>query len=212
MDKIDSKRGSELANVIRSGEMGSVAKEYFELGIDALLDSDAAKSIPVINTIAGIFNATLSVRDHIFGGKLLRFLVQLSEISEEERNEMLRKLGENDKFAGRVGEAIIEILDRMESAKKPELTAKCFAAFARKDITFEELSRILFALERIPSFDIGKIGQFSRAKIEDSVQMEESLLLAFVNAGLGVNNGGLDGGAILPTKLCQLFVKAGLVA
>lgn len=212
MNKKDSPRGSELANVIRSGSMGDAAKEYVELGIDALLASDAAKSIPVVSTIAGIFSTTLSIRDHIFGGKLLRFLSQLSEISENKRNEMLRKLGENDKFAGRVGETIIEILDRMESEKKPELAAKCFAAYAREDISFEELSRILFALERIPSFDIDKIGQFSRAKIEDSVKMDESLLLAFVNAGLGMNNGGLDGGAILPTKLCQLFLKAGLVA
>ncbi|AFY19329.1 hypothetical protein [Pseudomonas sp. UW4] len=212
MDKKDSPRGSELAKVIRSGAMGDVAKEYVELGIDALLASEASKSIPVVSTIAGIFSATLSIRDHIFGGKLLRFLSQFSEISEDKRNEMLRKLGENEKFAGRVGETIIEILERMESAKKPELAAKCFAAYAREDISIEELSRVLFALERIPSFDIEKIGQFSRAKIEDAVKMDESLLLAFVNAGLGMNNGGLDGGAILPTKLCQLFLKAGLVA
>ncbi|OPG73648.1 hypothetical protein B1219_00820 [Pseudomonas ogarae] len=212
MDKKDSPRGSELVKVIRSGSMGDAAKEYVELGIDALLASDAAKSIPVVSTIAGIFSATLSIRDHVFGGKLLRFLSQLSEISEGKRNEMMRKLGENDKFAGRVGERIIEILERIESAKKPELAAKCFAAYASEDISFEELSRILFALERIPSFDIDKIGQFSRAKIEDAVNMDESLLLAFVNAGLGMNNGGFDGGAILPTKLCQLFLKAGLVA
>jgi hypothetical protein len=212
MDKKDSPRGSELAKVIRSGAMGDAAKEYVELGIDALLASEAAKSIPVVSTIAGIFSATLSIRDHVFGGKLLRFLSELSEISEDKRNEMLRKLGENDKFAGRVGETIIEILERMESAKKPELAAKCFAAYAREEISFEEFSRILFALERIPSFDIDKVGQFSRAKIEDAVKMDESLLLAFVNSGLGMNNGGLDGGAILPTKLCQLFLKAGLVA
>ncbi|WP_277593184.1 hypothetical protein [Pseudomonas chlororaphis] len=80
MDKKDSPRGSELAKVIRSGAMGDVAKEYVELGIDALLASEASKSIPVVSTIAGIFSATLSIRDHIFGGKLLRFLSQLSEI------------------------------------------------------------------------------------------------------------------------------------
>ncbi|AVX89008.1 hypothetical protein [Pseudomonas sp. VE 196-7] len=212
MGKKDSSRGLELAKVIRSGAMGDAAKEYAELGIDALLASEAAKSIPVISTIAGIFSATLSIRDHIFCGKLLRFLSQLSEISEDKRNEMLRKLGENEKFAGKVGETIIEILERMESSKKPELAAKCFAAYAREGISFEELSRILFALERVPSLDIDKIGKFSKAKIEDAVKMDESLLLAFVNAGLGMNNGGLDGGVVRPTKLCQLFLKVGLVA
>lgn len=48
MDKKDSPRGSELAKVIRSGAMGDAAKEYVELGIDALLASEAAKSIPVL--------------------------------------------------------------------------------------------------------------------------------------------------------------------
>lgn len=41
------------------------------------------------------------------------------------------------------------------------------------------------------------------------MKMDESLLLTFVNAGLGKNNGGFDGGVILPTELCHLFVKFG---
>ena len=41
--------------------------------------------------------------------------------------------------------------------------------------------------------------------IENSMKMDESLLLAFVNAGLGVNNGGFSGGAVVPTNLCKLL-------
>lgn len=37
---------------------------------------------------------------------------------------MVDKLNEDDKFSGRAGAAVIEILDRMESQKKPELAAK----------------------------------------------------------------------------------------
>ena len=68
---------------------------------------------------------------------------------------------------------------------------------------------MLVALERIPAFDIPALAAFSMCDIYESVRMEQSLLLAFVNAGLGQNNGGLDGGAILPTELCEIFVRAG---
>ncbi|MDD3758253.1 MAG: hypothetical protein PHN76_08815 [Advenella sp.] len=206
----ESKQGFEVVKVLRSKSLVNTGKEYLELGLDGMLESDALKNIPFVSTVVGIFSMIGSVRDHMLANKLLRFFSQLSEISQEERINMVEKLNEDDKFSGRVGATIIEILDRMESQKKPELAAKCFAAFARNEISYEELRRILFALERVPSFDIEKLGGFSEVTIKESLKMDESLLLSFVNAGLGKNNGGYDGGAIVPTNLCRIFVKIGI--
>jgi hypothetical protein len=201
----DSKRGLAIANVLQSDSVVNVGKEYLELGIDTLLEAGVLKDIPFVNSVVGIFNAVGSVKDQLLVTKLIRFLGQLSDISIEDRVRMVERLNEDDKFSGGVGSAIIEILDRMESEKKPELAAKCFAAYARIDISFEELRRILWALERIPSFDIEKLVEFSEVTIENSLKMDESVLLAFVNAGLGVNNGGFSGGAVIPTNLCKLL-------
>lgn len=208
--KKDTKRGSAVVNVLRSDSIVDVGKEYLEIGVDTLLESGALKDIPLVNTVVGIFNAAGSVRDQILATKLLRFLIKLSEVPQEERIAMIEKLNEDEQFSGRAGTAVIELLDRMESEKKPELAAKCFAAYARNEISFEELRRILLALERVPSFDIEKLQEFSKATIEESLIMDEALLLAFVNAGLGKNNGGFDGGAIVPTKLCKKFVEIGI--
>lgn len=203
----DTQRGSAVVNVLRSDSVISVGKEFLEIGIDTMLESGALKEIPLVNTVVGIFGAADSVRDQLLTAKLLCFISQLSEVPQEERVTMVEKLNEDDKFSGRAGAAVIEILDRMESEKKPELAAKCFAAYARHEISFEELRRILFALEQVPSFDIEKLERFSKVTIEESLKMDESILLAFVNAGLGKNNGGWDGGAIIPTSLCQIFVR-----
>lgn len=208
--KKDTPRGTVVINFLKSDSTIDIGKEYLEIGVDTLLESGALKDIPIVNTVAGIFKVVDSVRDQLLASKLLRFLIQFSEVSQNERIAMAEKLNEDGKFAGRAGAAVIEILDRMESDKKPELAAKCFAAYARNEIPFEELRRILLALERVPSFDIEKLEQFSQATIDESLKMDEALLLAFVNAGLGQNNGGLDGGAILPTKLCKKFVAIGL--
>lgn len=212
MNNSDTTRGQGIVSVLRSDSVMSLGGEYLELGIDAALDTGVLKDIPFVSTVVGIFNVAGTVKDQLLTSKLIRFLNQLSSISMEERVEMIEKLNENDKFAGRAGSVLIEILDRMESEKKPELAAKCFAAYAKEEISFEELRRILLALERVPSFDIEKLVAFSKAQITDSMQMDESMLLAFVNAGLGVNNGGFDGGAIIPTKLCEVFIRIGLVS
>lgn len=205
--KKDTQRGSAVLSVIRSDSVFGVGKEYLELGIDAVLDSEAIKDIPLVSTVVGILGAAGSVRDQLLTNKLLRFIGQLSEIPQEERIAMVERLNDDDKFSGRAGAVLIEILDRMESEKKPELAAKVFAAYAKNKISFEEFRRILVALERVPSFDIEKLEEFSKATIEESLAMDESILLAFVNAGLGKNNGGFDGGAIIPTSLCKKFVQ-----
>lgn len=211
MDK-DTQRGSAVVSVLKSDSVVGVGKEYLEVGIDTLMESGALKDIPLVNTVAGIIGAAGSVRDQLLANKLIRFISQLSDIPQKERIAMVEKLNEDDKFAGRAGAALIEILDRMESEKKPEFAANFFSAYARNEISFEELRRILVALERLPSFDIEKLESFSKAAIEESIKMDESLLLAFVNAGLGKNNGGFDGGAIIPTSLCKLFVKVSIDA
>lgn len=207
MQKKDTQRGKAVVEVMQSESVVSIAKEYLEVGIDNLLESGALKDIPLVNTVAAIFSTAGSIRDQLLATKLLRFLSQLSKISKANRIAMVRRLNEDNKFSGKAGAAVIEILDRMESDKKPELAAKVFAAYAREEISFEELRRLLLALERVPSFDIDKLEQFSNTEIEDSMKMDESLLLAFVLAGLAQNNGGFGGGAIRPSNLCKLFVR-----
>lgn len=164
-----------------------------------------------MSTVVGVFNAGTSIRGYMFASKLVRFLKEFAAIPESERISMIEKLNEDEKFAGKVGSAILEIVDRLESEKKPEIAAQCFSAYAKEQITYEDLRRLLVALERLPSFDLGKLRDFSEVSFESAVKMDESLLLAFVNAGLGKNNGGFDGGAVMPTNLCKLFVKLGLV-
>lgn len=205
----DTKRGSALINAIKSESVVDLSKEYAEYGLDMLIDSDVLKDIPFINTAVGLFNAVGSARDYILTEKLVRFLTQFSDLSESEREDMVDKLNEGDKFTGKAGGRIIEIIDKMESEDKPELAAKFFKAFAREEINFSEFRRVLGALERIPAFDIPTLANFSICGISESVGMDQSLLIAFVNAGLGENNGGFDGGAILPTEICKIFVKAG---
>ncbi|SNY99092.1 hypothetical protein [Halomonas sp. hl-4] len=211
MNKKITGRGEGVVNVLKSDSVEKLGEDYLEFGIDTALESGVLKDIPFVSSVVGLFNVTGTIRDQMLATKIIKFLSEISEISIDERTEMIDKLNENDKFAGKLGATLIEILDRMESEVKPELSARCFVAYAKGEISFTELRHMLHALERVPTFELAALEEFSKADINESLKMEEPTLLAFVNAGIGQNNGGLDGGAILPTKLCKLFVSSGAV-
>lgn len=103
---------------------------------------------------------------------------------------------------------LIEIIDRMESEDKPEIAAEFLKAFAREEIDFNILRRLLVALERIPSFDIRGLAVFAAIDSNQAVEMDEAFLDGLVNAGLGKSNGAWKR-IIVPTDLCMTFVHAG---
>ncbi|WP_057108992.1 hypothetical protein, partial [Citrobacter freundii] len=204
----DSKRGSELVEVIKSDDVTDLFKEYGEIAIDSALESGTLESIPLLNTLVGIFKTVSSVHDRRFTEKLIRFISGFADLDDATRINMANRLNENDKFAGKAGDRLIEIIDRMESENKPEIAAAFLKAFAFEHIDFITLRRLMVALERIPSFEIDELDTFSKYDENNHHQIsDEALLLSFVNAGLGKNNGGFEGGIILPTDLCAVFVR-----
>ncbi len=204
----DSKRGSELVEVIKSDDVTDLFKEYGEIAIDSALESGTLESIPLLNTLVGIFKTVSSVHDRRFTEKLIRFISGFADLDDATRINMANRLNENDKFAGKADDRLIEIIDRMESENKPEIAAAFLKAFAFEHIDFITLRRLMVALERIPSFEIDELDTFSKYDENNHHQIsDEALLLSFVNAGLGKNNGGFEGGIILPTDLCAVFVR-----
>ncbi|EAO3892651.1 hypothetical protein HBY23_003947 [Salmonella enterica] len=204
----DSKRGSALVEVIKSDDVTDLFKDYGELVIDSALESGTLESIPLLNTLVGIFKTASSVHDRRFTEKLIRFISGFADLDDATRINMANRLNENDKFAGKAGDRLIEIIDRMESENKPEIAAAFLKAFAFEYIDFITLRRLMVALERIPSFEIDELDTFSKYDENNHHQIsDEALLLSFVNAGLGKNNGGFGGGIILPTDLCTAFVR-----
>lgn len=204
----DTKRGGALINALKSDAPVALYKEYAELGIDSLIESDALKSTPFIGTVIGLYKTASSVRDQIFTEKVVRFLLHFSDLSDAERINMTERLNEDDKFAGKAGARLIEIIDRMESESKPEVAAEFLKAFAREEIDYNCLRRLLVALERLPSFDIKELGAFVANTPAQPVELDNAFLDSLVNAGLGKNNGAWKS-SIAPTELCRAFVRAG---
>ncbi|EKH3161627.1 hypothetical protein O7N88_001275 [Salmonella enterica] len=205
----DTKRGTALVRALNTNQLVDLGKDYGEITVDSLMESGLLKDIPVIKTVLGISDAIGGIRDYLFTGKLVRFLTHFSDLSDAQRINMTERLNSDENFAGKAGERLIEIIDRLESENKPEIAAAFLKAFSCKRIDFITLRRLMAALERIPAFDIEELDTFSQynGNNHPGTALDQALMLSFVNAGLAENNGGFGGGIILPTKLCAIFVK-----
>jgi hypothetical protein len=120
--------GSSLVATLRSDEVVSIASDAAELGIDAALAEGLLRDVPVVSTLVSLAKVGLTVRDRLFVRKLLKFLCELKAIPSEERQRMVEKLEADPGYGRNAGEHLIEILDRLDAHRKPEMTARVFAA------------------------------------------------------------------------------------
>ena len=214
---MDSNKNLEAAVVhaLGSSGMGAVAAEYSELGFDSLLSENALRDLPFVNTIIAVGKIGLGINDILFTKKLLRFLSEIKDLSNEERHSMIEKLDQEEGFRQRVGERIIEILDRIDSHKKPEMVARAFRAFAQSKIDYDKFCSLTYAIQMLPLHAIKVVKNFQKKSLGSNHfvlskpdQSEFQIYNAFAIAGLAVMHPALDGALQYgPTALCSTFVS-----
>ena len=208
------KLSNELTRTVKSAELGGLAKEVAEAGIDALLDQEGfVKDLPLVGSVVALAKVGASARDRLLAKKILRFLESLSDIDEKERAEMLEKLEQSEGFRGQVGERLLEILDGLSIDRQPEMVAKTFAAFARGRISDLELKRLVVAIERTPPHELAGARAYAETPAGARIglgQPDPMMLLALQATGLVATSGGYDGGVFYPTPLLEKFLELDL--
>jgi hypothetical protein len=59
-----------------------------------------------------------------------------------------------------VGEHVIELLDRIDSYRKPAMMGEIFNSLARGDVQLLMFHRLITVVERLPSFEIDQVRRF----------------------------------------------------
>ena len=125
----------KLVQSLEAKELGSLTAEYAELGLDALLDDGIAKDIPIIGTIVKVAKLGLNVRDRIYAKKIVGFLVQVAETTQEQRDEFVAK---NCEDVNRFEEAVHLILEQADRFEKTQLIGKIFKACILGEIEYQD--------------------------------------------------------------------------
>ncbi|BEP70831.1 MULTISPECIES: hypothetical protein [unclassified Variovorax] len=205
-----TKQPSKAVTVLRDEGLVEVGKEYAELVIDTFMSDGFLKDVPVVGTLVALWKGGQTVSDQIFLRKIDAFLQGFDGQEKEKIKAMVDRLNTDESFRGRVGDVLIDLLNKMSVEKQPRMLAMAFRAYADAEITGLELRRLAVAIERFPSFELGSLRPFYEAEIPEKVKADKSFLLALSAAGLAMNNGGFDGGVSLPTPTFDLFMQLGL--
>jgi len=202
--------GSAVVESMAKESAIEIAKEYAEIGIDAVLSEGVLKDIPVVNTLVALGKIGVSIHDRILVKKLLAFLGNLQSIGAQERADMVQRLESDASYGRKVGEHVIELLDRIESHLKPRMVAAVFKAYAASRIDGDMLHRLNNSIERIPLFEIPNLRKFSDAPPKQRLDFNPSSLQAFMNAGLAVVGSGYGALVYKPSDVCSTFIDLDL--
>ncbi len=73
----------------------------------------------------------MTVHDRLFAKKILDLLTGLADLAVEERQELIARLEGDPKYGRKVGEHLVDLIDRIESHRKPAMVARVFKAYLR---------------------------------------------------------------------------------
>lgn len=115
----------ELVKSFETQELGRLATEYAELGLDSIIDDDVVKGIPILRTAVSLAKIGLNIRDRLYVKKIVMFLVQVGGTAQEQREEFIKKhCKDNKKFE----EAVFLLLENSDRTEKVSLIGKVFKA------------------------------------------------------------------------------------
>jgi hypothetical protein len=199
-----------VAGALTSPGLDDLAADYTQLGLDAIIDGDTLLELPVAKSVVAVVRMGVGIRNRLFARKLLDFLAGFRGVTEWERQDMVSRLEADPAYGRRVGEHLTELLDRIESAKKPKMVARVFRAYADKSIDAAMLHRLNFTIERLPVYAIAEVASFATRDPRKRADLSVTTLLDFVNSGLASIGSPLGGLSYLPTDVCMAFVRLDL--
>src|ERR1700687_3999869 len=115
--------------------------ESAEVIVDAVVNDEVLKEIPVVSIAISICKGIESIRNRVFAAKLQRFVFGLGQNHEVLAAKYRRKIEESAEDAKHVVETLFMILERLSDLDKADLLAALFRAYIDNVITSEDLRR-----------------------------------------------------------------------
>jgi hypothetical protein len=191
-----------------------LVQEWGQRAVEAISSSELTKEIPFVKTVFAGVAAIVSVRDEILLQKLRMFLAGLSNVPPEQRRAMISRLESDPNYGRKIGEHVVELLDRVDTHRKPTIVGHIFAEYACEKIDVMMLQRLIAAIERLPAFEIDQVRRFVNTinNTPERDRIDPESVQALINSGLTWSTSGPLGGTISynPNRTCLMFVELNL--
>lgn len=179
----------EIALLTQDSEAADLIRDYAEKALDAFIEDDVIKDIPVIGTIYKLGNAYITIKDNIFIAKLAKFLDgYYKNMSQQDIDEFFEKHSYQE-----IGSKLIIIIDKQDSFDKAELIGDLFARYIKQKIDKDTFDRLVHSISSAYLPDLQNLWNY---KSQPNLINEDlgSSLMAIGLAKFKIDIISLDGG------------------
>ena len=153
-DDTEQKLEGKLVKSFGVKDLGDLAAEYAELGLDSILDEGLVKDIPIVRTLVSIAKIGANIRDRLYVRKIIDFLVQVGNTTQEQRQAFVDK---NCVDTKKFEEAVLLILEQADNMEKSALIGKIFKACILGKIALVDAVRLSEMVNRAFWRDLEKL-------------------------------------------------------
>lgn len=132
-----------------NSDFGKISKDIIEIPLDSFIENKTLKKIPIFGTIVNLYNLGSTINDKIFANKLIHFLKELEDINPEIIQKEIQYIDDSKEYGHKVGEKILEIINRIDSEEKPKIIGMLFKNYILKNISYNEFLRLSFIVDKL---------------------------------------------------------------
>ena len=125
-----------VTDVLCSANLKGLSVDFAEITLDSILKNEALKSIPVVKSLLAIIETTQNISNYLFLKKIVVFLSNIKKVSAKKRKEMINKIDTSKEYKVKVGETLLNLLDKCDSTEKAAYLGTWFTAFLKGKISY----------------------------------------------------------------------------
>lgn len=176
----------------------NIATDFFEVGLDAIMEEGLLKDIPIVSTAIALFKMGNSIVDRHNIKKLAAFINSFNEsvIDEEKVRKYKEKIRSNTAKAEQEIEFLLIILAQYIGYEKPKMLSKIYLAYLDEKIKWKDLVLLSEVVDRLLPGDYDELASAQLFTTKDGVG--DHIMLRLEALGL-----------IIEEKQSGAFVKTG---
>lgn len=136
-----------LLNVVKSDQIKEITKDLTEVAIDTFFNDGILKDIPVVGTFFNLYNLSQNISNSFFTKKILKFLFELSSISNKERLNFIEQL-DNENESAKIGEKLLIIVNKLDDVDKATILGRLFKLTIERKIEMQTFMRLSYMVDR----------------------------------------------------------------
>lgn len=168
----------QFTEIIKSKDLHDITIDLVEKVLDNDITNEVLKEIPVLKSLVTVRNIYTSYTDKLFIKKTMNVLLELADLVDNEKDELLAELDDKDESGI---EKILMAVDRLETIKKCKVYGRLCKLKAKGEILVWDFLRLTKLIQDAYLDDLVLVTDFKKG---DKKEIWEENYVAIIALGL----------------------------